>query len=106
MSDTKPAPKRKRKQITSTLEEHEEYQKIKAVILEGRIRPMQSAIITMGPDDAKKLGYKWPWRTAVDSLRRLVKSVGREAEISVRKYETTTPGVWAIVATNEQRKTI
>jgi hypothetical protein len=62
---------------------------------------MQSAIITMGPDDAKKLGYKWPWRTVVDSLRRMVKSMNLEADYNIRKYETATPGVWAIVATYE-----
>ncbi len=101
LSDTKPVPERKRKQITSELEAHDEYLKIKNVILSGRMRPMQSAIITMGPEDAKKLGYKWPWRTAVDSLRRLVKSMGLEADYAVKKYETSTPGVWAIVATYE-----
>lgn len=101
LSDAKPAPERKRKQITSALEEHEEYLKIKSVILGGRMRPMQSAIITMGPDDAKKLGYKWPWRTTVDSLRRLVKSMGLEKDFSIRKYETSNSGTWAIVATYE-----
>jgi hypothetical protein len=101
MSDAKPAPERKRKQITSELEAHDEYLKIKNVILSGRMRPMQSAIITMGPDDAKKLGYKWPWRTVVDNLRRLVKSMNLEADYQIRKYETATPGTWAIVATYE-----
>lgn len=101
MSDAKPVPERKRKQITNELEAHDEYLKIKNVILSGRMRPMQSAIITMGPEDVKKFGYKWPWRTAVDNLRRLVKSMGAETEFSVRKYETATPGVWAIVATYE-----
>lgn len=101
MTTEKPAPERKRKQITSALEAHEEYMKIRAVIISGRMRPMQSAIITLGPSDAKQLGYKWPWRTATDSLRRLVKSMGLEADYSIRKYETSTPGVWAIQATYE-----
>ena len=101
MSNEKPAPERKRKQITSALEAHEEYLKMRTVILGGRMRAMQSAIITMGPDDAKKLGYKWPWRTAVDSLRRLVKSMNLQADYTIRKYETATPGVWAIQATYE-----
>ncbi len=101
MSGTKPAPERKRKQITSALEAHEEYLKLKGAIIGGRMRAMQSALITMGPEDAKALGYKWPWRTAVDSLRRLVKSMGLEADYTIRKYETATPGVWCIMATYE-----
>lgn len=101
LSDQKPLPERKRKKISSALEEHEEYLKIKNVILSGRMRPMQSAVITLGPDDAKKLNYKWPWRTATDSLRRLVKSMGLEADYNIRKFETSTNGTWAIVATYE-----
>lgn len=101
ISDSKPAPERKRKQITSALEAHDEYLKMKNVILSGRMKPLQSAVITMGPDDAKKLGYKWPWRTAVDSLRRLIRSMGLETDYTLRKYETQTSGVWAIVATYE-----
>ena len=101
LSDSKPAPERKRKQITNELDQHEEYLKIKNVILSGRMKPMQSAVITMGPDDAKTLNYKWPWRTVTENLRRLVKSMGLEADYSIRKYETATPGVWAIVATYE-----
>jgi len=37
-----------------------------------------------------------PWRAAVDSLRRYVKSMGLETDYTVSKYETDTPGVWAI----------
>lgn len=97
----KPVPERKRKLVTNALEEHEEYLKMKNVILSGRMKPLQTAVIKMGPTDAEKLGYKWPWRTAVDSLRRLVKSMGMEADYTIRKYETSTPGVWAILATYE-----
>lgn len=100
-SSEKPAPERKRKNVTSALEAHEEYLKLKQVILGGRMRPMQSAIVTMGPNDAKQLQYKWPWRTMTDSLRRLVKSMGLEADYTVRKYETATPGTWAIQVTYE-----
>lgn len=99
MSSDRPAPERKRKQVTSALEEHEEYLKLRTVILSGRMRPNQQAIITMGPDDAKKMNYKWPWRTAVDSLRRFVKSMNLETEYAIRKFETATPGVWAITVT-------
>ena len=99
--DTRPIPERKRKLITSALEGHTEYNQIKSVILSGRMKPMQTAVITMGPADAKKLGFKWPWRTAVDSLRRLVRSMNLQNDFTIRKYETAAPGVWAIVATYE-----
>jgi hypothetical protein len=101
LSDTKPVPERKRKKVTSELEAHEEYLKIKNVILSGRMRPMQSAILTLGPEDAKRLGYLYPQRTAVDSLRRLIKSMNLEADYSVRKFETATAGNWAVVVTYE-----
>jgi hypothetical protein len=97
----KPKPERKRKNVVNALESHEEYLKMKNVILSGRMKPMQSAVITMGPADSKQLGYKWPWRTAVDSLRRLVKSMGLQSDYTIRKYETSTSGVWAILATYE-----
>jgi hypothetical protein len=96
MSTEGPAPVRKRKQITNALEEHAEYSQLKAVITHGRMRQNQEAYITMGTTDAQKLGYKWPWRAAVDSLRRYVKSMGLETDYTISKYETDTPGVWAI----------
>lgn len=96
MNTQAPAPTRKRKQITNALEEHAEYSQLKAVITHGRMKPFQEAYITMGPDDASKVGYKWPWRSAVDSLRRYVKSMGLQTDYTVTKYETDTPGVWAV----------
>ena len=100
MSTDRPAPERKRKNVVSALEQHEEYSKLKAVILSGRMRPMQSAIIQLGPEDQKKLGYLFPHRAAVDSIRRLLKSMHLEADYSVRKYQTAD-GVWAVVVTYE-----
>jgi hypothetical protein len=101
LSSEKPAPERKRKQITSALEKHEEYLKMRAAILSGRMRPMQSAIITVGPDDAKRLGHKWPWRSITDGLRRLIKSMNLESEFTVRKFETANSGIWAVQVTYE-----
>ena len=96
-----PAPKRKRKLVVNALEQHEEYLQMKKIILSGLMRPMQSAVITMGPEDIKALHFKWPWRTAVDQLRRLVRSLGISTEYSIKKYQTTTPGVWAVQVTYE-----
>lgn len=98
-SDPSPAPQRKRKNITSELDKHEEYQKLRAVILSGRMRQGEQAGILMGPDDAEQLGYKWPWRTATDSLRRLIKSIGLESDYTVVKYETDVKSVWFIRVT-------
>lgn len=95
-SENGPPPARKRKQVTSELDKHEEYLKLKAMLFSGRMRPNEMAGIYMGPDDAKKLGYKWPWRTATDSLRRLVRSMHLEADYEVTKYETDQSGVWFV----------
>lgn len=93
------APPRKRKQVANALESIEEYMQLRAAVLSGRMRPMQSAVVTMGPEEIKKLNYKFPWRAAVDSMRRLIKASGLEADYVVRKYETSTPGVWAVQVT-------
>lgn len=99
LSTDKPAPARKRKEVTSALESHEEYMKLKNVVLSGRMRPMQSAWISMGPEDAKQIGYKWPHRTATDGIRRMIKSMGLESGYEVRKYESGAPGVWVVMVT-------
>lgn len=91
-----PAPARKRKQVTNELDRHDEYLQLKAVLMHGRLKPHETAYILMGPDDAKALGYKWPWRSATDSLRRLIRSMGLERDYRVVKYETDTPGTWCI----------
>ena len=101
LSTDRPAPERKRKNVTNALESHEAYLKLKNMVLSGRMRPMQSAILTMGPDDAKALDYKWPWRSAVDSMRRLLKSMHMESEYVLRKWETNSPGIWAVQVTYE-----
>ena len=102
IADTQhPVPQHKRKQIVSALESHEEFLKMKNVILSGRMRPMQSAIIKMGPADAKALNFKWPWRPAVETLRRLVKSMNLQSDWIIRKWESSEPGVWVIQATYE-----
>jgi len=91
-----PAPSRKRKNVTNELDKHTEYQQLKAVLLNGRLRPHEMAYITMGPDDAKILGYKWPWRAATDQLRRLIKQMRLEKDYRVVKYETYSAGTWCV----------
>jgi hypothetical protein len=91
-----PAPSRKRKNVTNELDKHTEYQQLKAVLLNGRLRPHEMAYITMGPDDAKTLGYKWPWRAATDQLRRLIKQMRLEKDYRVVKYQTDASGVWCV----------
>lgn len=98
-SDNLPAPPRKRKQVSNALENLEEYMQLRAAVLGGRMRPMQSAIITVGQDEAKRLDYKFPWRAIVDNMRRLIRASGLEADYVVRKYETATPGIWAVQVT-------
>ena len=98
-SEKQPVPRRKRKDVSSALDQHEEYLALRGAILGGRMRPQQAAILKVGPDDIKKIGFKWPWRAIVDNLRRLIKSMNLESDFEVKKYETDTPGVWAVVVT-------
>jgi hypothetical protein len=99
-SADRPAPPRKRKQVSNALEELEEYLQLKAAILHGRMRPMQAAVLTMGPEEVKKLEYKFPWRAAVDSLRRMLRTNGLEADYVVRKYQhPSQEGTWVVTVT-------
>lgn len=98
-SDPTPAPARKRKNIVSELDKHEEYQKLRQYVLAGKMRQGEQAGIFLGPDDVKSLGYKWPERTVTDSLRKLIKSMGLEADYTVVKYMTDTDGIWFVKVT-------
>src|ERR1039458_5393522 len=85
------APRRKHKNVANALDGHEDYQKLRAVILNGSLQRGQTAFITLGPVDAEQLQLKWPWRAAADGLRRLARQ-GYE----LSKYETDAPGVWCV----------
>lgn len=98
-TDPTPAPQRKRKNIVSELDKHEEFQKLKAIIRSGRMRQGEAVGIFLGPEDAKTLGYKWPERTATDALRKLIKSMGLESDFSVFKYETDISGIYFVRVT-------
>lgn len=101
LSSEAPPPQRKRKDVVNALEQHQEYLQLKSVVAHGRMRPMQTAVITLGPNDAKSLDMKYPWRAITDNMRRYIKSMNLESEYSVRKFETAEKGVWAVTVTYE-----
>lgn len=98
-SDPTPAPQRKRKNVVSEIEKHEEYQKLKQLVLSGRMRQGESAGILLGPEDGKALNHKFPERSATEAMRKLVKSMGMEADYSVVKYMTDNQGIWFVRVT-------
>ena len=89
-------PKRKPKPKPSFLEDCEEFRKLKAVILNGNLAPATEAGLYFDQKDVDVLQVKFPWRMAVDRLRKLVKSMGLESQYQVRKYETDIPGQWFV----------
>lgn len=94
-------PPRKRKDVSNALETFNEYLQMKAWISSGRAKPMETGSLLMGPEEQKKLDYKFPWRAASDSLKRFIKGLGLEADYHVKKYMTDTPGIWAVSVTYE-----
>jgi len=89
-------PERKKKEILSKLEQVEDYLALRQAVLGGRMKPMQEACILFGPEDAKRLNYKYPARVASDGLKRMLRSAGLNVDYSVVKYETDTPGIWCV----------
>ena len=92
-------PKRKSKPKDNPMERDENYLKLRGVIAGGKMRPKEQAHLILDGDDGKRLGLKYPARTATDQLRRFIKSMRLESEYRVHKYETNTPGSWAVVVT-------
>jgi hypothetical protein len=81
-------------------EAHPDYVQLRALILNNKLRPQETAGFTIDDYTAKKMGMKHPERAACDSLRRTVKSLGLEADYRIVKYRTD-PSTWAIVVTYE-----
>jgi hypothetical protein len=100
-----PSPKRKGKPKPNVLDKHEDYVTIKNLIMQGKMLPYQQIGLFFGPDDCRMLGLKWPWRTAADRLRRLIRVLRLDGEYRVAKYETDTPGVWFVRVTRQPQET-
>lgn len=96
-----PAPKRKSKPKPNVLDTREEYLKVKAIVLGGKMKPFEEVGLYFDATDVKNLQLKFPWRAAAESLRRAIKDAGLSSDYRVQKYETTTPGVWIVRVTYE-----
>jgi hypothetical protein len=90
-------PKRKGKPKPNPIDNMDAFLQLKSIILNDKMNPQQELALFFGPQEVKELNQKFPWRVAVDRLRRLIKSVGLESEYRIRKYETDTRGVWAVL---------
>ena len=91
-----PLPQRKRKPKPDPLIDFEPYLALRAAVLNGKFRPMEEKGIFVRPQDAAKLGLRWPWRVVADRLRHAIKAAGLDGDFHVIKYETDTPGVWFV----------
>jgi hypothetical protein len=92
-------PKRKSKPKQTPLDGYEPYQKLRLMILNGRLKPMEQVGILLDSEDSRKLKMKHPWRTVADHLRRIVRDLGLQAEYNIVKYETDTSGAWFVRVT-------
>jgi hypothetical protein len=95
-----PPPSRKSRPKPNPLDKLEPYTQLKALIAHGKIKPNEEYGITIDPTDAKRIGLKFPARTATDGLRRFVKELGLQSDYQVVKYETRDPGSWYVCVRN------
>ena len=93
-------PLRKARPKPSPLDRLDAYVQLKALISHSKIKPHEEVGIFIDDADAKRLGLKYPARTAADGLRRFVKDLGLESEYQIVKYETRDPGVWSVNVRN------
>lgn len=94
------APLRKARPKPNPLDNLDAYVQLKTLISHGKIRPNEEVGIFIDNADAKRLGLKFPARTAADGLRRFVRELGLASEYQVVKYETRDPGVWSVNVRN------
>jgi hypothetical protein len=97
--------KRKGKPKPNVLEEHDEYLTVTNMIRQNKMKPGQQVGISFGPDDMRLLEQKWPWRTAADRLKKLLKQLHLQADYRVVKYETDMPGIWYVKVTRQPQET-
>lgn len=93
-------PSRKAKTKHNPLEDSEPYLALRRMILDGKLKPLQQMGIFFGPEDQKTLGMKWPWRTAADRLRKMLRENHLESDYEILKYETDQKGVWFVRVTH------
>ena len=93
-------PGRKHKTKHNPLEDNEAYLALRRMILDNKLKPHQQVGLFFGPDDQKNLGMKFPWRTAADRLRKMLKEHNLESDYSVVKFETDQKGVWFVRVTH------
>jgi hypothetical protein len=99
-SKEQPVPRRKSKPKPNPWDRDADFTALKSAISSGRMKPLEQVWIYV--DNAamqKKMGLKFPARTATDSMRRFIRSLGLESDYYVRKDETNTPGQTMVVVT-------
>src|ERR1700757_4885899 len=99
-SKEQPVPKRKSKPKPNPWDRDADFTAIKAAIANGKLKPNEQVWMYIDEYGAsKKMSLKFPARTAADSMRRFIKSLGLESDYYAEKYETNTPGQWILAVT-------
>lgn len=94
-------PRRKGKPKENPLERLDVYLQLKAIIAGGKMKPQEIKTLILDASDGNRLGLKFPARAAADSLRRFLRGSGLASDYRVIKYETDSPGVWAVSVSYE-----
>jgi hypothetical protein len=106
-SKEQPVPRRKSKPKPNPWDRDADFTALKAAIANGKMKPQEQVWMYIDAyGTAKKYGLKFPARTAADSMRRFIKSLGLESDYYAEKYETNQPGQWILAVTYDPPTTI
>jgi hypothetical protein len=99
MKFSKEPPRRKRKHYSNPVTDHPAF----AQLLKAMRKDTARAGLTFGPDDARALGVKFPWRVAADALRKVIRD--ERLPYFSSKYQTEDGG-WAVQVVRRPEKPI
>lgn len=80
-----------------------EFQKLRASVLGGRMKPSECVWMTIMPEDRKRLGRKNPERSARDKIKEILEEVRLLPDYTVELYRTSdpVPDSWCLTVTYE-----
>jgi hypothetical protein len=95
-----PVPRRKSKPKPNPWENDADFMALKAAIANGKMKPQEQLWMYIDePAAQKKMGLKFPARTANDTMNRFIKSLGLASDYYSEKYGTNIPGQMILAIT-------
>ena len=95
-------PKWKSKPKASPLDTDVDFLSLCNDILRGKIGEFEQRTLMVHEEtDGKRLNTKHPARLVADHLRKMMRAANLEAEYTITRRQTDTPGEWGVMVTHE-----